>query len=123
MAFADAAARMLASCYRQFGVAAAYTPPLPPGGETVPCVLLTRTPEADAGLGAAGFRMSVGEQKIALTSTVRVGEVAGPLKDGVFLITDIASPLNGRRYEIASEPTLVGTGLEWSLSLRATEIP
>lgn len=123
MAFADAAARMLASCYRQFGVAAEYSPPLPPGGEAVACVLLSRTPEADAGLGAVGFRMSVAEQKIALVGTVRVGEVAGPLKGGVFLITDAASPLAGRSYEIAAEPTLDGSGLEWSLALRAKESP
>lgn len=40
---------------------ATYTPPLPPGGAVVTVKLMTRTPDPNAGLGAMGFRMSVGE--------------------------------------------------------------
>ena len=92
------------------------TPPLPPGGDSAAVRIMTRTPDPNAGLGAMGFRMSVGEQGIALVADVRRSDVAAPLKGGTLTIGE-------RHYQIAAEPELDPAGLIWSLNLRATELP
>lgn len=95
---------------------AIYTPPPAPGGETVAVRLMTRTPDANAGLGAAGFRFSVEEQGIALVADLRRSDVATPHKGGTLTIGE-------RHYQIAAEPELDPAGLIWSLNLRAMELP
>ena len=95
---------------------ATYTPPLPPGGDSVAVRIMTRTPDPNAGLGAMGFRMSVDEQGIALVADLRRSDVATPRKGGTLTIGE-------RHYQIAAEPELDPAGLIWSLSLRAVELP